>query len=104
LHRLWSVLQATSPKEREFGVCPPNSEFREPITAVVGWLAMSDIFKGVNENTRTIHFTAESEAAIDWMTLTYQDTGVSFSEGAEGIKAFEAAAAEKKLKIYSILD
>jgi hypothetical protein len=103
LHRLWSVLQATSPKEREFGVCPPNSEFREPITAVVGWLAMSDIFKGVNENTRTTHFTAESQAAIDWMTLTYQDTSVSFSDP-EGMKAFEAAAAEKKLKIYSILD
>jgi deoxyxylulose-5-phosphate synthase len=55
---------------------------------------MSDIFKGANANTGIIHFTAESEAAIDWMTLTYQDTSISFSEGVEDIKAFEAAAAE----------
>ena len=65
---------------------------------------MSDIFKGVNENTRTIHFTAESDAAIDWMTRTYQDTSLSFDEGMEGIKAFEAAASEEKLKVYTILD
>jgi hypothetical protein len=65
---------------------------------------MSDIFKGVNENTRTTHFTGESEAAIDWMTRTYQDRSVSFGEDPQGIKAFEAAAAEKKLKIYTILD
>jgi hypothetical protein len=67
-------------------------------------MAMNDIFKGVNENTRTTHFTAESEAAIDWMTLTYQDRSISFGEDPKGIKAFEAAAAEKKLKIYTILD
>ena len=66
---------------------------------------MSDIFKGVNENTRTTHFTAESQAAIDWMTLTYQDRSLSFGEeDPKGIKAFEAAAAEKKLKIYTIQD
>jgi hypothetical protein len=65
---------------------------------------MSDIFKGVNENTRTTHFTAESKAAIDWMTLTYQDTSLSFGEDPKSVKAFEAAAAEKKLKIYTILD
>lgn len=65
---------------------------------------MSDIFKGVNENTRITFFTAESKAAIDWMTLTYHDTSVSFSEDPIGMKAFEAAAAEKKLKIYTILD
>jgi hypothetical protein len=65
---------------------------------------MSDIFKGVNHNTRTIHFTAESEAAIDWMTQTYQETSISFSEGAKDVNAFEAAAAEKKLKIYTNLD
>ena len=64
---------------------------------------MGDIFKGVNHNTRTIHFTAESEAAIDWMTLTYQDTSITFSEDREA-KAFEAAAAEKNLTIYTILD
>ena len=65
---------------------------------------MSDIFIGVNENTRTTHFTGESEAAIDWMTLTYQDRSISFGEDPKGIKAFEAAAAEKNLTIYTILD
>ena len=65
---------------------------------------MSDIFKGVNDNTRTVHFTAESDAAIDWMTRTYHDTGLSFNDGAEGIKAFETAAAENNLTIYTILD
>jgi hypothetical protein len=65
---------------------------------------MSDIFKGLNANTRTTHFTAESKAAADWMISTYQDTSISFSEDATGVKAFEAAAAEKKLKICSILD
>jgi hypothetical protein len=65
---------------------------------------MSDIFKGVNANTRTVHFTAESEAAIDWMRLTYQDASITFSEDAKDVKAFEAAAAAKKLKIYSVLD
>ena len=65
---------------------------------------MSDIFKGVNENTRTTHFTGESEAAIDWMTLIYQDRSISFGEDPKGIKAFEAAAAENNLTIYTILD
>ena len=65
---------------------------------------MSDIFKGVNANTRTTHFTAESKAAIDWMMLIYRDRSVSFGEDPKGIKAFEAAAGEKKLKIYTILD
>jgi hypothetical protein len=67
-------------------------------------MAMNDIFKGVNENTRTTHFTGESEAAIDWMRRTYQDRSISFGEDQKAIKAFEAAAAEKKLKIYTILD
>jgi len=65
---------------------------------------MSDIFKGINFNTRTTHFTAESEAAIDWMTRTYQNRSVSFGEDTKDVEAFEAAAAEKKLKIYTILD
>jgi hypothetical protein len=68
-------------------------------------MAMSDIFKGVNANTRTVRFTAESKAAIDWMTLIYRNGSVSFGEeDPKGIKAFEAAAGEKKLKIYTILD
>ena len=65
---------------------------------------MSDIFKGVNENTLTVHFTAESDAAIEWMTRTYQDTSLSFSKDSKAATAFEAAAAEKKLTIYTILD
>jgi hypothetical protein len=67
-------------------------------------MVMSDIFKGVNANTRTTHFTGESKAAIDWMTLIYRERSISFGEDSTAIKAFEAAAAEKKLKIYTILD